>query len=74
MGLCPLLGGGTTDYACEIFHEALKVEAGVKTDPYVCFLKSPTALPMMYMPDAVEVRLCALMLVALIRARVSCSC
>jgi nucleoside-diphosphate-sugar epimerase len=41
-------GGGTTDYAIEIFHEA------VKKLRYNCFLDADTALPMMYMPDAVR--------------------
>lgn len=41
-------GGGTTDYAVHIFHEALKHKA------YECFLGAETELPMMYMPDAVK--------------------
>jgi nucleoside-diphosphate-sugar epimerase len=41
-------GGGTTDYAVEIFHEA--IESG----RYECFLKKDTYLPMMYMSDAIK--------------------
>ncbi|MBZ9652878.1 NAD-dependent epimerase/dehydratase family protein [Psychroflexus montanilacus] len=41
-------GGGTTDYAIEIFHEALK------SQKYTSFLSAETALPMMYMDDAIH--------------------
>ncbi|MBD3890761.1 NAD-dependent epimerase/dehydratase family protein [Olleya marilimosa] len=43
-----LPGGGTTDYAVEIYHEALK------NKNYECFLTENTALPMMYMDDAIN--------------------
>jgi nucleoside-diphosphate-sugar epimerase len=41
-------GGGTTDYAVEIFHKA------VKGEDFECFLSAETGLPMMYMEDAVR--------------------
>ncbi len=41
-------GGGTTDYAVDIYHKAIKGE------PFECFLDENTYLPMMYMDDAIR--------------------
>lgn len=41
-------GGGTTDYAVEIFYEATKKKR------YTCFVRESTVLPMMYMPDCLK--------------------
>ncbi len=44
-------GGGTTDYAVEIFHAALN------EGHYTCFVREDTRLPMMYMDDAIRATL-----------------
>ena len=44
-------GGGTTDYAIHIYHEALKRQK------YECFLSATTTLPMMYMSDGIRATL-----------------
>ncbi|MBL7046813.1 MAG: NAD-dependent epimerase/dehydratase family protein [Candidatus Marinimicrobia bacterium] len=43
-----LPGGGTTDYAVEIYYEAIKHKR------YTCYIKAGTFLDMMYMPDAIK--------------------
>jgi nucleoside-diphosphate-sugar epimerase len=44
-------GGGTTDYAVEIFYEA------IRRKHYTCFVRPDTVLPMMYMPDCIKAAL-----------------
>ncbi|WP_226388902.1 NAD-dependent epimerase/dehydratase family protein [Penaeicola halotolerans] len=51
IGYKSLPGGGTTDYAVDIYHKAIAGEA------FECFLSEKTYLPMMYMPDAIKATL-----------------
>ncbi|GAA3561922.1 NAD-dependent epimerase/dehydratase family protein [Snuella lapsa] len=48
IGYQSLPGGGTTDYAVDIFHKAIKNES------FECFLSEKTTLPMIYMDDAIR--------------------
>jgi len=48
IGYQSLPGGGTTDYAVDIYHKA------VKNEEFVCFLEKNTVLPMIFMEDAIR--------------------
>lgn len=48
IGYKSMPGGGTTDYAVQIFHDA------ITKGSFECFLNKHTTLPMMYMPDAIK--------------------
>jgi len=51
IGYQSMPGGGTTDYAVDIYHYAIQAKA------YECFLSQDTSLPMLYMPDAIRATL-----------------
>ncbi len=51
IGYQSMPGGGTTDYAVDIYHHA------VQGKPYECFLRADTPLPMLYMADAIRATL-----------------
>ncbi|MDA0314785.1 MAG: NAD-dependent epimerase/dehydratase family protein [Bacteroidetes bacterium] len=51
IGYKSLPGGGTTDYAVDIYHKA------IANQPFTCFLSEGTYLPMMYMPEAIKATL-----------------
>jgi nucleoside-diphosphate-sugar epimerase len=51
IGYQSMPGGGTTDYAVDIYHYAIQAK------PYECFLSQDTGLPMLYMPDAIRATL-----------------
>ena len=51
IGYQSMPGGGTTDYAVDIYHYAAQQK------PYTCFLRADTRLPMLYMPDAIRATL-----------------
>ena len=66
VGYRSMPGGGTTDFAVEIYHRAVANEA------YTCFLAADTKLPLLYMPDAIDATL-ALMQAPADRVRVRSS-
>ncbi|OYX19697.1 MAG: NAD-dependent epimerase [Algoriphagus sp. 32-45-6] len=51
IGYKSLPGGGTTDYAVDIYHKA------IANEKFNCFLREDSYLPMMYMPDAIKATL-----------------
>jgi nucleoside-diphosphate-sugar epimerase len=51
IGYKAMPGGGTTDYAVDIYHKA------VEGKPFTCYLRPDANLPMMYMPDALKATL-----------------